>query len=79
MICSLKFERVKKEENRKVMLGCVEIANGLTKDDKEFRVYQSENRNVITIEQGGFYNHVILKNIIYNVLSASEPLGAEIQ
>ena len=62
-------KRVKEAENRKIMLGCEEIAVGtFGGDDKPFRVVQSANRNVITIISDGYYNHVIVNDIILEVL-----------
>ena len=65
----LEFERVKKEDNRKVMLDCERIAT--TEDGAE--IYQSANRNVITIIKDGIYNHIILQDILDAVLNTKYP------
>ena len=72
--CCLPFEKVEKTKNRKIMLGFVEIAEGEMEGGRVYKVFQSENRNVITIECDGFYNHVILKEIVARVLSESEEI-----
>ena len=72
--CCLPFEKVEKTKNRKIMLGFVEIAEGEMEGGRFYKVFQSENRNVITIECDGFYNHVILKEIVARVLSESEAI-----
>jgi hypothetical protein len=60
---------VEEKNNRKIMLGCEEIATGTYGGgDKPFKVLQSENRNVITIIADGNYHHVILNDIIQEVL-----------
>ena len=66
---TIPVQRVKEADNRKIMLGCEEIAVGTFGGaDKPFRVVQSENRNVITIIADGYYNHVIVNDIILEVL-----------
>ena len=70
-ICPLRFERVSIQDNRKVMLGCTLIAHA---DETGVKVYQSENRNVITVEHNGFFNHIILTEIVNKVLEESEAL-----
>jgi hypothetical protein len=65
LVAILEFERVKKEDNRKVMLDCERIAT--TEDGAE--IYQSANRNVITIIKDGIYNHIILQDILDAVLN----------
>ena len=71
-VCPLRFERVKIEDNRKVMLGCTLIAHA---DETGVKIYQSENRNVITVEHDGFFNHVILTDLVNRVLENSEELS----
>ena len=61
----ISFEKVLAEDNTKVMLDCVKIAHG-----EGIEVFQSENRNVITIIHKGFYYHVILEDIVNAVLMA---------
>lgn len=73
-VCCLHFERVLEKDNQKIMLECEKVAEGVLDDGREFSVVQSKNRNVITIIFDGFYNHVILKEIISKVLSESEAL-----
>jgi len=70
MICTLRFERVKKEENRKVMYKCETIAD----TDSGVKVVQSPNKNVITIIHNGYMNHVILEDVVNQVLEHSEEL-----
>ena len=59
----ISFEKMLAEDNTKVMLGCVRIAHG-----EGIEIFQSENRNVITITHRGFYYHVILEDIVNAVL-----------
>ena len=63
----LSYEKVKIEENRKIMLGCELIATTDT-----CKVFQSENRNVITIEHDGYYYHVTLGDILKSILMGKE-------
>lgn len=66
---TIEVQSVKEKDNRKVMLGYEEVASGtFGGDDKPFRVLQSENRNVITVIVDGYYHHVILNDIILEVL-----------
>ena len=66
---TISVDSVPEKENRKIMLGCEEIAIGtFGGGDKPFRVVQSENRNVITVISEGRYCHVILNDIIREVL-----------
>lgn len=66
---TIPVDRVKESENRKWMLGSEEVATGtFGVDDTPFRVVQSDNRNVITIIVDGYYNHIILNDIILEVL-----------
>jgi hypothetical protein len=69
----LKYETVNKEDNRKIMLGAERIAH--SEDGVE--VWQSENRNVITIIHNNKYHHVLLQDIVDAVLcpEAKELLG----
>ena len=71
----LKYEKVAKRENRKVMLDCEEIATG-----EDFKVYQSANKNVITIAKSEFYYHIILEQIVDSVLCAdsAHPKDTEV-
>jgi len=59
----IKFDKIKVEDNRKVMLGSEKIASG-----EGFEVFQSENRNVITVKHGGYFYHVLLSQIVDAVL-----------
>lgn len=62
-------QRVNEADNRKVMIDCEDVAVGtFGGDDKPFRVVQSANRNVITVIADGYYNHIILNDIILEVL-----------
>ena len=74
MVCALHFEKVDKSKNARIMYDCTKIADGEMNDGREFKVFQSANKNVITIECDGFYNHVVVENIIDEVLVRSEPL-----
>ncbi len=60
----ISFDKVRADLNTKIMLDCTRIANGT-----ESQVYQSENRNVITIVCKGFYYHVTLNDILNSLLS----------
>lgn len=71
-VCPLRFERVAIADNRKIMLGCTLVAHA---DETGVKVYQSENRNVITVEHNGFFNHIILTDIVNQVLEESEVLA----
>lgn len=71
-VCPLRFDRVKIEDNRKVMLGCTLIAHA---DETGVKVYQSENRNVITVEHNGHFSHIILTDIVNQVLEESEVMA----
>ena len=74
---TIPFERVEESKNRKVMIGCEEIVIGtFGAGDIPFKVFQSENRNVITIVADGYYNHIILNNIIIEVLKVGLKLTA---
>lgn len=59
----VKYKEVKKEDNRKIMLGCDEVATG-----EDFKVYQSENRNVLTIDRNGIYYHITIEQIVNGIL-----------
>lgn len=72
MVCCLHFEKVEEKKNARIMLDCTEIANGETPDGKEYQVFQSANRNVITIKCDGFYNHLTVEEIVNKVLLESE-------
>lgn len=74
MVCALHFEKVAKEKNARIVHGCEKIADGEMNDGREFVVYQSANKNVITIECEGFFNHVVVGDIIDKVLLESEPI-----
>lgn len=71
MVCPLPFRKVEASKNSKVMLDCEEIVSGEYEDGKPFRVVQSGNRNVITIIADGFYNHVLMTDIVERVLTQS--------
>jgi len=47
----ISFEKVLREDNSRIMLDCKQIATG---DDGQIVIFQSENRNVITIVHGQF-------------------------
>lgn len=74
MVCPLHFEKVEKDKNSKVMFDCEQVASGEMNDGRGFFVLQSANRNVITIECEGFYNHIILSEIIDRVLLESKEV-----
>ena len=58
------YEMVSKEENRKVMLGFTKIAH----TDSGVEVWQSENRNVITVVYKDFMYHITLQQIINGMI-----------
>ena len=62
--CTLRFEKVRAEDNQKVMLGCKKIASSET----GVEVYQSENRNVITAFYRDYLYHVTLEEIVNAML-----------
>jgi hypothetical protein len=62
--CTLRFEKVREEDNQKVMLGCKKIASSET----GVEVYQSENRNVITAFYRDYLYHVTLEEIVNAML-----------
>ena len=62
--CTLRFEKVRAEDNQKVMLGCKKVASSET----GVEVYQSENRNVITAVYKGYFYHVTLEEIVNAML-----------
>ena len=64
----ISFEKVLAKDNKKVMSNCIKIATGESKENKEIEIFQSENRNVITIIHRGFYYHVTLGDIVDAVL-----------
>ena len=70
MICPLRFYRVEKSKNHKIMLGCEQIAS----TDTGVRVFQSANKGLITIEHDGFYNHIELEALVNYVLEAEEVI-----
>lgn len=72
------YQRVKEEDNKKIMYGCEEIASGEYAKDEPFQVFQSDNKNVITIVSGGYYNHILLEDIIHAVLSDDLKIRREI-
>lgn len=74
MVCALHFEKVEKAKNHRIMYGSEKIADGEMNDGREFKVFQSKNKNVITIECEGFYNHVVVGDIIDKVLLESEEV-----
>jgi hypothetical protein len=63
----LSYEKVKIEDNRKVMMDCELIAEA-----KSYKIWQSQNRNVITIEHDGYYYHLTLQDLINSVLMGKE-------
>lgn len=77
MVCALHFEKVEKSKNARIMYQCEKIADGEMNDGREFKVFQSANKNVLTIECEGFYNHVVIGDIIDKVLLESEELVKE--
>ena len=62
--CTLRFEKVKREDNQKIMLDCKLVASSKT----GVEVYQSENRNVITAFYKDHYYHVTLEEIVNAML-----------
>jgi hypothetical protein len=73
-VCPLHYERVEKEKNARIMYGSEKIADGEMNDGRKFIVFQSANKNVITIECEGFFNHVVVGDIIDKVLLESEEI-----
>ena len=59
----LNFDKVKVGDNTKVMIDCEKIADG-----EGLEVFQSQNRNVITIKHNGYFYHVLIGNIVDAVL-----------
>lgn len=70
MVCPLRFRRVEKSRNPKVMLGCEEIATA----EDGVRVLLSDGKGLITIEHNGFYNHIGLEDLVNYVLENSEEI-----
>lgn len=69
MKIQIDVDSVQEKQNRKWMLGAEEIASGtFGGGDKPFKVLQSDNRNVITIIVDGYYHHVLVNDIILEVL-----------
>ena len=62
--CTLRFEKVREEDNQKVMLECKKVASSET----GVEVYQSENRNVITAVYKSYFYHVTLEEIVNAML-----------
>jgi hypothetical protein len=62
--CILRFEKVKAEDNQKVMLGSKRIASSET----GVEVYQSENKGVITAVYKEHFYHVTLEEIVNAML-----------
>ena len=63
-VAELNYEKVKAEDNRRVMLDSKLVATS----DGGIKVFQSENRNVITIIKDGYYYHICLEDIVEAVL-----------
>jgi len=63
----LNFEKVRIEDNTKIMIDCEKIA-----DSEGVEVFQSQNRNVITIKHEGYFYHVILEDLVNAVLMGKE-------
>jgi len=59
----LSYEKVRIEDNRKIMLDCTLIAQA-----DNYEIYQSANRNVITIKHEGYLYHLTLQDIVNSVL-----------
>lgn len=62
------YEKVKAEYNTKIMIDSKKIATS----EKGVEVFQSENRNVITIIKDEYYYHIILEEIVNAVLREEE-------
>ena len=58
------YDMVEEKENRKVMLDCTKVASTETGAD----VYQSGNRNVITVCYKGFMYHITLQQIVEGMI-----------
>lgn len=67
-IAKLNYEKVKVEDNTKIMLDSKRVATS----DGGIEIFQSENRNVITIIKDGYYYHIILEEIVNAVLREEE-------
>lgn len=74
MVCSIRFRKVEKAKNHKIMLGVEEIATSEDADGKPVRILQSANKVLITIEYDGFYNHIDLEEIVNNVMDYSAEM-----
>ena len=62
------FEKIHKKDNTKVMLDFTKVAS--TEDGIE--IFQSINKNVITIIKDDFYYHITLNDILDAVFMGEE-------
>ena len=63
----ISFQKVLAKDSTKIMLDCTRIAKGA-----DIEIFQSANRNVITIVHKDFYYHITLTDIINAVLMGQE-------
>ena len=69
----LNFEKVKIEDNKKVMCDMekIAVAENLAED---IEVYQSQNRNLITVKHNGYFYHLLMGQIVDAVLMGEDVL-----
>ena len=65
--CPIPYEKVLKDENKRIIFGAEIIG-----DVDGGNVYQSKNRNVITISHKGYFYHINVTDIVKAILDKED-------